>query len=232
MASPLVIVRNVFSLVGLSLLGGAVVWVLTTQRFISSAETATGTVVEMVPSGSSSKTTWSPVVDFTTKDGKSIRLRPSFSSNPPAYDVGERVVVYYRPETPEEAKIDGFFALYLGPMILNIVGFVFFSIGTVMRWVAVRQEQKEVDLRQNGLPVQTQFQAVRLNTRLAVNGRHPFQVVTQWLDPGSGKVRVFHSENLWFDPTAYAQGREVTVYLDRRKPKRYYMDVSFLPEME
>jgi hypothetical protein len=233
MVGPVVIVRNVFSLVGILLLGGASLWVYATQRFISKAEKATGTVVEMVPARSSKGgTTWSPVVEFTTPEGKSVRLRPSFSSSPPAYDVGEKVEVFYRPEAPEKAKLDGFFALYLGPIILGGVGFIFFSVGSVMRWVAVLQERKEDDLRQNGLPVQTQVQAVRLNTSLAVNGRNPFQVVTQWLDPGSGKIRVFHSANLWFDPTSYAQGREITVFLDRKRPKRYFMDLSFLPEVE
>ena len=48
----------------------------------------------------------------------------------------------------------------------------------------------------------------------------------------SNKLRVFHSENLWFDPTRFATAKTVTVLLDPKDPKRYHMDVSFLPELD
>jgi hypothetical protein len=52
------------------------------------------------------------------------------------------------------------------------------------------------------------------------------------MDPTSNKVRVFHSENLYFDPTQYVNRKQVTVLLDPENPKRYHMDVSFLPQLE
>ena len=45
-------------------------------------------------------------------------------------------------------------------------------------------------------------------------------------------MRIFHSENLWFDPTRFVKRKQVTVLLDPNNPKRYHMDTSFLPEVE
>lgn len=47
------------------------------------------------------------VVSFETRDGKSISYTSTYSSSPPAYDVGETVTVFYSPENPEKAIIKG-----------------------------------------------------------------------------------------------------------------------------
>jgi hypothetical protein len=47
------------------------------------------------------------VVDFETQNGRSISYTSTYSSNPPAYDVGETVTVFYLPENPEKAIIQG-----------------------------------------------------------------------------------------------------------------------------
>ena len=227
---PLVIIRNIFSAIGLGLLAVALVLVFSTRSFLARAETVTGTVVEMRPTRSNQSTSYSPVVDYTTAEGRTIRHYSSFATNPPSYHVGEKVTVYYLKDDPEKAKLEGFFSLWGVSLILGGLGFIFFCVGAGMRLAAQLAERKEADLRQNGTPVLTQYQSVRLNTRLRVNGRHPFQVVTQWLNPQTGKLHLFYSENLWFDPTSFAEGREITVFLDRQKPKRYFMDLSFLPE--
>jgi hypothetical protein len=55
-------------------------------------------------------------------------------------------------------------------------------------------------------------------------------VTVQWLDPTSSQVRVFESHNLWFDPTAYIKDKKIRVFLDMHNPKKYYVDLSFLPK--
>jgi len=50
---------------------------------------------------------YKPVVSFEIQDGKSISYTSTYSSSPPAYDVGEAVTVFYSPENPENAIIDG-----------------------------------------------------------------------------------------------------------------------------
>jgi len=47
------------------------------------------------------------VVSFETRDGKSASYTTSFSSSPPAYDVGEEVIVFYARENPSDAVLKG-----------------------------------------------------------------------------------------------------------------------------
>lgn len=50
---------------------------------------------------------YSPVVRFETQSGQSKTFETTYSSNPPAYDVGEIVTVIYKPENPDKAIIQG-----------------------------------------------------------------------------------------------------------------------------
>ena len=76
------------------------------------------------------------------------------------------------------------------------------------------------------------MQGVDRNTSVEINGKNPWRITSQWLDPNSNTMRIFHSENLWFDPTRFVKRKQVTVLLDPNNPKRYHMDTSFLPEVE
>lgn len=219
----------IFTLVGLGLLliGGYLA--LRTQEFLGRAVSAQGTVVELVRSRSSDSTTYRPVVQFTTVDGRPVEMVSSVGSNPPGYSVGETVEVRYDPAHPEDAKLTGFFSLWFLPLLLMGLGTVFASIGLAFSLSAKVRARRAAQLRQEGTPIQTTFQSVERNTSLRVNGRHPFRIVSQWRNPGTGEIHVFESENLWFDPSEYVTGRHVTVYIERDNPRRYWVDLSFLP---
>ena len=51
--------------------------------------------------------TYSPVVRFKTQNGQSVSFESTYSSSPPAYNVGESVEVIYSPGDPEKAVIRG-----------------------------------------------------------------------------------------------------------------------------
>ena len=66
-----------------------------------------GEVVSLVQNCDDDGCSYAPVVRFQTQDGRSISYESSYSSSPPAYDVGESVQVFYLPENPEKAVIKG-----------------------------------------------------------------------------------------------------------------------------
>lgn len=68
---------------------------------------AQGVVVGLQENSDSDGSTYAPVVQFKTASGQSVRFISSYYSSPPAYDVGEAVVVVYPPEKPENAIIKG-----------------------------------------------------------------------------------------------------------------------------
>jgi hypothetical protein len=139
--------------------------------------------------------------------------------------------VLYDPADPGSPRIDGFLDLWLVPVILGGLGATFFSVGGgIMLVGAIRRRRREW-LSRNGTRIETTFQRVEVNEALSLNGRHPFRVVSQWLDPATGEVHVFESANLWFDPTEYVRDPRITVIIERGNPRRYAVDLSFLPKL-
>jgi len=170
------------------------------------------------------------VVRFTTAGGETIEFQ-SRSSNPPAYARGEQVTVLYLPEAPHDARIQGFFSLWGLPLVFGSVGSVFLLMGGGFALSGLLTRRRREHLRQHGVGIDTDLLGVERNTRFKFNGRSPFQVVTQWQDPTTGTIHVFKSENLRFDPSNYIGDNKIRVLIDRNNPRRYYVDLSFLPKM-
>jgi hypothetical protein len=92
-------------------------------RFVDSAARAEGTVIKMVERRSrDSGTMYSPVFVFRDAQGRNHEIYSSVSRYPPAYKVGETVTVLYDGDDPDHAKLDGFFDLWLVPLVLGIIG--------------------------------------------------------------------------------------------------------------
>ena len=225
------VVKYIFGLIGLGMLVGAFFLFTNTQDFLKTAVTADGTVIELVSSRSSDSVTYAPVVEFQTNDGSRIEFMSSSSSNPPSYSRGETVEVLYQASSPEKARINGFFSLWGAALIVGIIGLVFFLIGFAIILFSVLKSKNIKYLKENGTRISAKFQSVSTNTSVKVNGRHPFQILAQWQNPTTTQLHIFKSDNLWFDPTEHIKGDEISVLIDLDKPKKYYMDTSFLPEV-
>lgn len=224
------IVKYVFSVVGVGMLAGAFFWFNSNSKFSEEAISAEGTVVDLVVNRSRDSRTYSPVVQFMNEAGRKIEFKSQTGSNPPAYSRGESVEVLYIPANPEQAKINSFFSLWGGVSILGGLGAVFFLIGGGLIVYPIMKGRKDAHLQENGRRIETDFQGVELNESYSVNGRHPFQLISQWQNPATNKVHVFQSNNLWFDPTEFIDRDRITVFIDPDDPESYYVDTSFLPE--
>jgi hypothetical protein len=220
------IIKYVFTLVGIGMLAGTIFFYQRTRSFVDGVETAEGTVVELNRSSS----TYRPVVRFRDRRGEEIEFMSSTGSNPPSYSRGERVEVLYLPSRPDQAQINGFFSLWLGPLILGFLGVVFLLIGGGIMFLAGKGGRNEAYLKVHGTRIETDFQSVQLNTSMRINGRSPYRVLTQWRNPATSEMHVFQSDNIWWDPTEYVPKR-VTVLIDRNNPKKYHVDLSFLPKL-
>ncbi len=225
------IIKYLFSIIGLGMLLGALYWYQSIQSFTEEALLTEGTVLELVASRSDDSYVYKPLVRFTTERGESIEFISGTGSNPPGFTVGETVEIFYRAADPQETMINDFFSLWGGPLIVAGMGIIFFIIGGSIILVTLLQKQKEQYLKTNGLPVQTKFQSVEINAHLTVRGRNPYRVLTQWQNPETSEIHVFKSNNLWFDPTDYITEDYITVLIERTNPKKYYVDLSFLPKV-
>jgi hypothetical protein len=119
-----------------------------------------------------------------------------------------------------------------GTWVLGLIGGVFAAIGGDLfasRWWSRREAER---LKLEGLPVKATFQRIEVNERLKVNGENPVRIVAQWYDAENQCMRVFKSANLWFDPGDWVGTQPIVVYVDRRQPQRYHMDLPFLHQMQ
>jgi len=224
---------GLFSIIGAGMLLGSFVTLYNTRGFIAGAREAEGTVIAMdrsrSSSGSGSSSTYRPVVEFTTATGKRIEFTGGVGSNPPSHRVGETVTVLYHPADPYSARIKSFIQLWFGFLIMFFLGLVFGAIGFGMIIVRSRGKKRAQWLHRHGRRMPTSVTGVELNDSLRVNGRSPYRIVSQSPDPATNTVRVYQSENIWFDPSEYIKGETIDVLVDPANPKRYVMDTSFLP---
>jgi len=225
------VIKYLFCATGLAMLAGALVWYESVRTFMAQASTAQGTVVDLVRSRSSDSTTYRPVVRFRTPEGQLVEFVSNAGSNPPSYSKGEQVEVFYKPSEPRNAKINGFFSLWGGLLIVGGLGAAFFLIGAGILVVSAVKRRKNEYLKAQGVPIQTKYQGVERNTSLEVNGAHPFRVVTQWKNPATSELHVFRSDNLWFDPSDHIHAQHITVFIEGGNPKKYFVDLSFLPRL-
>src|SRR5687768_6517911 len=106
---------TILALIGLILLTVCGFIYYNEQQFLNKAISAPGIVTQMGESRSSKGSpTYYPIVEFTDQAGQKTIFSSSYSSSPPAYEVGETVEVLYEPGKPSQAEIKGFFSQWLG----------------------------------------------------------------------------------------------------------------------
>lgn len=225
------ILKYVFAIFGACMLAGAFAIYSSTASFLERSVSSQGTVVELIRSRSSDSINYYPLVQFVTSDGQQVEFQSNSGSNPPLYDQGERVSVLYEPSSPQAAKINGFFSLWGGALIVSGIGLVFLLIGGGMLVYGAIKNRSNANLQKNGVEIHASFQGVEQNTGLTVNGRSPFRLVCQWQHPQTRELHVFRSENLWFDPTDLVSQERIPVRVDEGNLKKYWVDTSFLPKL-
>ena len=120
------------------------------------------------------------------------------------------------------------------PLIIGLAfagfGLLFALIGLIPMLLIRRGKRKAKDLLANGRCISAKLIEAYQNTSVSVNGRHPFIILCQWVDP-SGQLQEFKSEYLWTNPYYIIDEmnlKTMDVYLDENNPKRYYVDVRRL----
>jgi Protein of unknown function (DUF3592) len=116
---------------GVVLLVGGAIFFVHTKRFVAGAERTTGTVIDLSrKTDSEGEVAYYPVVRFTTAEGRTVEFVSSSGSSPASKSEGDRVEVLYDPDDPRDAKLSGFFDLWLFPLAFGALGgiFVFFGL--------------------------------------------------------------------------------------------------------
>jgi hypothetical protein len=219
---------GIFGAVGVILLAIAGLLFFNTESFEANGTLTQGTVIEMLSSRSNKGGyTYAPVVKFMANDNKEHICRSNIYSSPASYSVGDKADVYYNPKNPDDAELGGASA-FLATYIVGGIGLVFCGFTAMFYFILIKDNSK---LMESGTKIQADLISVGLNTSISVNGRNPYVINGQWTDTLENKVYSFKSKSIWFDPKPFLANRnKMDVYIDQNNPKKYFVDISFLPQ--
>lgn len=116
--------------------------------------------------------------------------------------------------------------------LVGVPGIIFFVLGLAFLAAVSRRRRDRAWLAENGRTIQAEIVGVQYDTRVRVNGRCPLVLQCQAVNPTDGKVYVFESDSLWFDPTPFLDGQTtMPVLVDPDDYHRYQMlTEGILPE--
>ena len=212
-----------------------------TSTFIEQAISVDGQISGFEKTSRLGSHNYYPIVAFQDSRGQNHQFTSVIGANPPAFLIGERVEVLVREgytqgftQTDSQgatltARLNSFWVLWGSEIILAVTGTILLLGGCgIAFWTHLKSRYVEY-LKFQGRPIKAQFIAVEVNNKRKVNGRHPFRIQAMWQDPDSHKVYHFNSDDIWFDPSDYTQD-SVKVLIDSHDPRKYHMDLSFLPK--
>lgn len=106
-------------------------------------EKTEGTVIRMreVPPTDNSGVTFAPVIEYSDAKGGKFVYESKNSSDPPAYEVGEKVVMRYDKNDPGDAFIDTFWGRWSGTLTILLFPVVIFPLGIWMLISAFRKNK-------------------------------------------------------------------------------------------
>ena len=221
------LITVIFGAVGVAMLALAGFLLVSELSFRREAVQTTGTVVDLEYSGKTAR----PVFEYRDAGGTTHRATGRVGSKPPAFDRGETVTVLYRAEDPSKARIAAFAESWLAATILGGFGAVFSAVGGGFLAHMIRKRRMRAWLETNGMRVQARYTGAELDRSLRVNGRHPWRIHAEWEHPVTQELHEFISDAIFFDPTRHIDRETLDVKVDANDPRRYHLDISFLPRI-
>lgn len=225
------IVGGIFFWIGLLLLLGTGALILQKRAFIGSSVVVTGEVIDVVRTSSSDDdggrtTMLQPVVRFKDSRGVSHEFVEPLRTSWPRFTTGEEVKVRYIQSRPASASIDDSVGQWVPAWILGFVGTVFSFLGGSLAAIPLLMDRKRQQLKENGTAFWADFVEVRYDPTINVNGRNPYRVAAQGLNPLTGKIEAFSSDPIWVDLTQQLKGHQVKVLIDPKNPSRHWIDLD------
>lgn len=193
-------------------------------RFFASARRTEGEVVDV---RWNSKGSGAPDVAYADDLGRSHVFRSNTWSRP-SYQIGDRVVIAYQPDDPDNSTIDSPVHRYLLPGIFSGIGTVHLCLGLFGLWRRARRKREIAWLLREGQRVDAVVATVTQDTRISVNRRHPWVIHCEATLPGESAPRTFVSRRFWYEPRHHLRNSTLPVCYDPRDPTRNVVDTGDL----
>lgn len=217
------------TLAGASASAGATFFWQKSHRLASQKIRTKGTVARLVFDPKTGAA--APVIEYETDRAARQTFVSGDFSTPPAYRIGEDVLLWLDPANPAAIALDSG-ENQLSPVELGALAAFLMGIGLAGLAWEMRRRQRRHWLQRHGLSVEAALLGVsQKKTAQMVSGSAPaFVVQCQWFDRQRNRVFVFESDCVRYDPAAFLPPRALRVLIDPRNPESYWVDTSFLPD--
>lgn len=223
------ILERFSQILGIGLLCGAMYWGYQQADFINSSSRTTGQVIGHRESTDSDGSTYYPIVEFLDEGGRRASFESGIGSNPPSFQVGEKVEILISKDRNRKS-IDSFFQLWFGPLFLGGFALAFGGPGLIIPIVRMRRREFRKYMLAAGESIETDKFEISVNRSMSVNDRHPYFLKCSL--PIGGEKFDFKSGNIWENPTEALKNRKVKIFYIKNNPRKYLVDVSFMEEKD
>ncbi len=168
-----------------------------------------------------------PVVRFPIGDTRHVTIVGGTATTPPAYDIGQKLPVYFDPNQPTHAFIDTYLERWFVPSLVGGLAFLFAVLGAGVALHAGHRKRRIAWLRRNGTKVSGRIVDVSQSRIVNLNRRPTWQIAATWDANGlSGRALSFHMTR---DPRSLlGERRQIDVWVDPKNAKRAWVDTDFL----
>lgn len=139
---------------------------------------------------------------------------------------GEKIPVYYSANNPEESTGGGIDAWFV-TILLSAFFVVFGLIGYIGLGKQLLSLNQKKHLREWGISITARIDDVYKNYSVSVNTECPYIIRCTYKSPVDNKVYIFHSDNIWFNPTPYLKD-SIVVKVNPDNYTEYVVETDFL----
>ena len=211
------IIGTIFVAVGLILFGSVF-------NSANKVET-TGIITRISLSGSSENESYKVYVSYVVKGDEYESILNGYSSS---FYEGKEVEIYYDKDNPNKI---GMKSLDLLILIVPGIGLIFLIIGGTGILLKVSKKKLENRLKKDGKLIYADYDETIINTSYSINGRHPYKIICEWINPVDNEEYMFKSRNIWINPEDIIEERNIKqfpVYIDKNNKKKYVVDIDIL----
>ncbi|MDR2279766.1 MAG: DUF3592 domain-containing protein [Gordonia sp. (in: high G+C Gram-positive bacteria)] len=227
------VVGIVFTLIGVPMLIGGLVWGSIVASAVIGSDTVQGTVIDRtaynsdVGVGESSNRSYQITVRYIV-DGREYTYTP-LGSQSPAPAVGDTVTVHYRPDDPSDARLGGTAGIveWVGPGVLTLLGLIFGGVGIGFAVWWRRTRDRAVTLVEAGLRLTATVESVRSAVTTDSDGSTTtvWTLVARYDDPATGAVHRFVHAYNGVPAVTPPVGAPITVFVEPSDRTSYVVAV-------
>ncbi len=217
----LTIISTVFSTVGILMLVGGLLLLISDIQFKERAVEIPGVITDIM-SYRDSDGDKHHSVSVTYQYGGKVYEDVEIGSYSSSMYEGKEITLLCDPDRPGKVQVS---SMYLtGALILMCMGVIFAAVGISLIVANIRAKMRYKKLLETGKTIYATVEKIAYNQSYSVNGDHPFVIYCEYKDDYKDVIYKFKSDNLWTNPSdVFPVGSTIEVLVNPNNYSFYHV---------